>query len=420
MMTIAEKILARTSGQSKVVPGDYVTTKIDLAMMPSNLQNTVSKFAESGIDPKMMKIWDPEKVVAALDHQVPVTTLASAEKKKKTRASAEKLGVKYFYDVFHGICHQVIHEKGHVRPGQLIVGADSHTTTYGALNVAATGIGVSEMTYVLQTGELWFRVPETIKFEITGTLRDLVTSKDLCLYIAGKYGEDIGQYKSIEWVGSAIDDLSIDSRLTMGNMSVEIGAKFGIFKADRKTIDYIKSRTDKEFEPVEADPGAIYAESYTIDCSALIPQVALPHNVGNTKNVKDLKNVKIDQAVIGSCSNGRIEDLEMAVRLIAGKKVYPGVRFYVAPASWEIYREALNRGIIGKLVDAGAMIGTPYCGLCTGDDGVLAAGERCITATTRNFQGRMGSPQAEIFLASPATVTASAITGKITDPREVI
>jgi len=312
-----------------------------------------------------------------------------------------------------------MHEKGHVRPGELIVGADSHTTTYGALNAAATGIGASEMAYVAQTGELWFRVPETIKFEISGKLSDFVYSKDVILYIAGKYSTDIAQYKAIEWTGSVVDGMSIDGRLTMGNMSVELGAKFGLLRADQKTIDYVKARTDKEFEPVESDSDAAYAESYLIKGSDIQPQVALPHNVGNVKNVSDLQDIAIDQAIIASCCHGRIEDLEIAARILKGKKVHPGIRFYVAPASWEIYKSALDKAIISTLIDSGVMIGNPSCGLCTGFQGVLAEGDRCIAATPRNFKGRMGSPNAEIYLASPATVAASAIKGKIADPREV-
>ena len=420
MMTIAEKILARASGQSRVQPGDYVTAEIDVAMMPSNISAAVRKYEEAGITAVPQKIWDPEKVVAALDHGVPVATVRGAEAHRAGRASAEKLGVKYFYDIREGICHQVIHEKGHVRPGMLIVGADSHTTTYGALNVAATGIGISEMTYVLQTGELWFRVPETIKIEVTGRLPEYCFSKDIILYVAGKWGTDVAQYKSIEWTGTAIDAVSMDGRFTMANMSVELGAKFGIFKADDKTIEYVKNHTDKHFERVEADRDAVYAETYVVDGSAMEPQVALPHNVGNVKPAKEAGDVTIDQAQIGSCCNGRLEDLETAAKIIKGKKVHPKVRFYVAPASWEIYKEASKKGIFETLVEAGALVTGPYCGFCTGYDAVLAPGDRCISATTRNFKGRMGSPEAGIFLGSPATVTASAIMGRITDPREVM
>lgn len=420
MMTIAEKILARASGQSSVRPGDYVTADIDVAMMPSNISLAVKKFTEAGITAVPQKIWDPEKVVAALDHRVPVSSIGDAEAHRAGRKNAEKLGIKYFYDVKEGICHQVIHEKGHVSPGMLIVGADSHTTTYGALNVAATGIGISEMTYVLQTGELWFRVPDTIKIEVTGTLPEYCRSKDIILYVAGKWGTDVAQYRSLEWTGKAIDSISMDGRFTMANMSVELGAKFGIFKVDDRTTEYLKKHTDKPFETVEPDRGAVYAETYVVDGSAMEPQVAHPHNVGNVKSARESNDITIDQAQIGSCCNGRMEDLETAAKMLKGKKVHPKVRFYIAPASWDIYKEASKNGIFETLVEAGALITGPYCGFCTGYNAVLAPGERCISATTRNFKGRMGSPEAEIFLGSPTTVTASAITGKITDPREVM
>jgi 3-isopropylmalate/(R)-2-methylmalate dehydratase large subunit len=420
MMTIAEKILARASGQSSVKPGDYVTANIDVAMMSSNISAAVRKYEEAGITAVPQKIWDPEKVVAALDHCVPVSIIRDAETHRTGRENAEKLGVKYFYDIREGICHQVIHEKGHVSPGMLIVGSDSHTTTYGALNAAATGIGISEMTYVLQTGELWFRVPDTIKIEVTGKLPEYCRSKDIILYVAGKWGTDVAQYRSLEWTGTAVDAISMDGRFTMANMSVELGAKFGIFKVDDKTIEYLKKHTDKPFEMVEPDPDAQYAETYVGDGSAMEPQVALPHNVGNVKPAKEAGDITIDQAQIGSCSNGRLEDLETAAKMIKGKKVHPKVRFYVAPASLEIYKEASRNGIFETLVEAGALITGPYCGFCTGYNAILAPGERCLSATTRNFKGRMGSPEADIFLGSPTTVTASAITGRITDPREVM
>ncbi len=419
-MTIIEKILAKASGESHVSPNTYVTAQIDAAMMPENFRLLISILEKAGIREENFKIWDPEKFVVILDHRVPPYSVDIAENQKLSREFAKRLKVKYFYDVCAGVCHQVMVEKGHALPGSLIVGADSHTTTYGALNAAATGIGASEMAYVIQTGKLWFRVPETIKFEIEGRLPDLVTSKDIILYIAGKYGTDVAQYKAIEWTGSAVDALSIDSRLTMGNMSVELGAKFGLFEVDEKTIEYLKARTEKPFDPVESDPDAKYAESYTIEGSNIEPQVALPHTVGNVKRVSEIKGVKIDQAVIASCCHGRIDDLEIAARMLKGKKVHPDVRFYAAAASWDVYREALDKGILGALIESGVMIGNPSCGFCTGFQGVLAEGEKCIAATPRNFKGRMGSPKSEIFLASPATVTASAIRGEIVDPREVM
>jgi 3-isopropylmalate/(R)-2-methylmalate dehydratase large subunit len=419
MMTIAEKILARASGSSHVSPGDYVTAKIDMAMLPEMLRMVRRVLMKAGINPESLRIWDPEKVVAVIDHYVPAASLDIAESHKQIREMASALRIKYYYDLFPGVCHQIMHEKGHVRPGELIVGADSHTTTYGALNAAATGIGASEMAFVMQTGELWFMVPETVKFEISGKLSDFVYSKDIILHIAGKYGTEVAQYKAIEWTGPVVDDMSLDGRFTMSNMSVELGAKFGLFRADRKAMEYVQARTDKDFRPVESDPGAVYAQIYPIDGSAVQPQVALPHTVGNVRPVSDVKDITIDQAVIASCCHGRMEDLEIAATLLKGKKIHPKVRFFVAAASWEIYREAMDKGILQTLLDAGAMVGNPSCGFCTGIQGVLAGGERCIAATPRNFKGRMGSNEAEIFLASPATVAASAIAGKITDPREV-
>jgi 3-isopropylmalate/(R)-2-methylmalate dehydratase large subunit len=419
-MTIAEKILARASGLSRVSPGDYVTAKIDMAVIPEMLEMVRRVMIKAGIKPESLRIWNPEKVVAVIDHYVPAASLDVAEKHKQLREMAEKLRIKYYYDIFPGVCHQIMHEKGHVRPGELIVGADSHTTTYGALNAASTGIGASDMAFVMQTGELWFMVPETIRFEISGKLSDYVYSKDIILFIAGKYSTEVAQYKAIEWTGSVVDEMSLDGRFTMSNMSVELGAKFGLFRADRKAIAYVKARTNKAFEPVEADPDAVYTETYRIDGSTIEPQVALPHSVGNVKPISEVKDIEVDQAVIASCCHGRIEDLEIAARMLKGKRVHPKVRFYAAAASWEIYKEAMDKGILRTLLDAGVMIGNPACGFCTGIQGVLAGGERCIAATPRNFKGRMGSNEAEIFLASPATVTASAIKGKIADPREAI
>jgi 3-isopropylmalate/(R)-2-methylmalate dehydratase large subunit len=419
-MTIVEKILARASGRKKTTPGEYVTAKIDMAMMPEMFRLLKTVMARGGIREDAIKLWDPERFVAVIDHRVPPAVQANADNQKVCREFARSLKIKHYLDVFPGIGHQVMVEKGFVRPGELIVGADSHTTTYGALNAASTGIGTSDMAYVFHTGELWFRVPETIKVDVRGKLTGFLHSKDVILLIAGKYTTEVAQYKAIEWTGSAVDAMTLDSRLTMGNMSVELGAKFGIFKADQKVIDYVRARTDKPFQPVEADPDAVYSETIVVDAATLEPQVACPHNVGNVVKAAEVKDVAIDQAVIASCCHGRIEDLEIAANMLKGKKVHPGVRFYVAPASWEIYKEAADKGLLSRLVEAGVMIGNPSCGFCTGLQGLLAAGERCIAATPRNFKGRMGSNDAEIYLGSPATVTASAIRGKIVDPREVM
>ncbi len=418
-MTIAEKILARASGRTRVEPGNYVTARIDMAMMPDAFRLIRQVLKQAGIPEEEFKLWDPDRVVIVTDHRVPAYDVTTSRMQKAARDLARKLGVKHFYDIFAGVCHQVMVEKGHVLPGQLIVGADSHTTTYGALNAASTGIGASEMAYVLGTGELWFMVPETIKVERAGHLPPMVTSKDVILFIAGKYSTEVAQYKAIEWTGTAVDEMGLDARLTMGNMSVELGAKFGLFKADAKTMAYLRSRTDQSIEPVDPDPDAVYSQTFTIDASKLEPQVALPHNVGNVKSVSEAGEITIDQAVIASCCHGRIEDLETAARIVKGKKIPRSVRFFVAPASWEQYKEALDKGIIATLVDAGVLVGNPSCGLCTGYQGVLAEGESCVAATPRNFKGRMGSPDAKIYLASAATVAASALQGKIVDPREV-
>jgi 3-isopropylmalate/(R)-2-methylmalate dehydratase large subunit len=416
-MTIVEKILARASGQSKTAAGQQVTARIDLAFMPDAFRMVGIVLKKAGIKP--FKVWDPEKVAAVIDHRVPPTALDSATNQKYMRELAEQLGLKYFYDVFPGIGHQIMVQNGHVLPGYLAVGADSHTTTYGAVNAASTGIGASEMAFVLKTGELWFKVPETIKVEVTGSLGTFIHAKDVILEVARKYSTEMAQYKAIEWTGQAIDEMTMDSRMTISNMSVELGAKSGIFRADQTTIRYLKGRTTKPINPVDPDPDAIYCQEIVIDGAGLGPKVAVPHNVGNVKDVGDIRDVKINQAVIASCCHGRMEDMEIAAKIVKGKRVAPGVRFWVAPASWEEYKKAVDSGIISTLVEAGVMIGNPSCGFCTGIQGVLADGEVCVAASPRNFKGRMGSNNAEIYLGSPATVAASAVAGKIVDPREV-
>jgi len=300
----------------------------------------------------------------------------------------------------------------------LVVGADSHTISYGALGAAASGIGHSEMAYVFTTGKLWFKVPETIKFIIEGSLPPRVSSKDVILSLAGKYSVEAAQYKAVEFTGAACNDLSIAGRITMCNMAAEIGAKFAFFETDKKTTDYLMERTQRHFDVVAADSDASYEAVYHEDVSTLEPQVASPFSVDNVKPVSKVGDIKIHQAVLGSCTNARLEDLRMAAEVMAGKKVHPDVRMLVIPASWEVYRDALREGIIMRLSESGAIICNAGCGPCMGGHmGLLASGEACIATTNRNFKGRMGSPESELYLASPATVAASAITGKITDPR---
>jgi homoaconitate hydratase family protein len=317
-----------------------------------------------------------------------------------------------------GICHQIMGEKGHIVPGELVLGCDSHSTTYGAFGAAGTGIGASEMAYVLGTGQLWMRVPSTLKFVLQGDFPAGVMPKDLILFIAGKYTTEVAQYKAVEFTGSAAEKMSLAGRMTISNMGVEIGAKFAFFEADGKTIDYLKGRSKKPVAPFKADPDAGYEQIFEVDVSGLEPQVALPHDVGNVKPISDLGVIKVDQAFLGSCTNGRLEDLETAAAILKGRKVHPETRLVIIPASWEVYRKALKNGTLETLIDAEAVICNPGCGPCLGGHmGLLAAGERCIASSNRNFKGRMGSPDAEVYLGSPATVAASAIEGRITDPR---
>jgi 3-isopropylmalate/(R)-2-methylmalate dehydratase large subunit len=412
--TLAEKILARASGKADVKPGQYVTANIDLAMMTDQMDTVYRVLAGAGIK----KVWDPNKVVCLIDHYSPSPTVESAEVSKKIREEVKALHIKNFYDQRAGIAHQVLPEKGWVLPGELIVATDSHTTTYGAFGAAGTGIGVSEMAYVLTTGTLWFKVPETIRFYISGTLQPRVMSKDILLHIAGSYSTEVAQYKSVEFAGPATAEMSLASRITMSNMAVEIGAKFGFFEPDEKVSRYLTGRTNKSFDLIRPDEDAVYEKTFEIDVSTLEPQVAFPFAVDNGKPVSKIGEIKVDQALLGSCTNGRLEDLRIAVEILKGRSVHSDTRLLVIPASAEVYREAMTEGILSTMIDAGGIICNPGCGSCFGAHmGLLASGEACIASINRNFKGRMGSPEAKVYLASPATVAASAIEGKIADPR---
>jgi 3-isopropylmalate/(R)-2-methylmalate dehydratase large subunit len=415
-MTTAERILARASGRDRVRTGEYVTAEIDKFMCHEALAAVYFNLSSSGIN----RLWDPDRVVVVLDHWVPAPTQRAATIHQLVRTAVQQYGIKHFYKERGGISHQVMMEKGHVLPGELIIGTDSHTCTYGALGAASTGIGITDMTYAIATGKLWFRVPETIRFVLNGEMAYPLMSKDVILKIAGDYSSEIAQYKSIEFTGPAAKRMSVDSRMTMSNMSVEIGAKFGLFEVDEKAIDYLRRRTGEVVEPLSFSEDAHPSEIYEVDLSKLEPQVALPHSVDNVKPASQLERIEIQQAILGSCTNGRLEDLQLAAELIKGKKVHPSVRLLVIPASWEIYRQAMEDGTLAALLDAGGLILNASCGPCFGSHmGLLAPGERCISSTNRNFKGRMGSDQAEIYLSSPATVIASAINGYITDPREI-
>lgn len=418
-MTMVEKILASRAGLEKVRPGQMVMARIDrtriIDMMVPEIE---AHMRDLGID----RVWDTDRVVLPVEHQVPPSTLSDADAYVAARDFARKYGIKNFYEIgSHGICHQLFVEEGFARPGELVAANDSHTTAYGALNVASRGIGPVEMVYVLKHGKLWFKVPETIRFEIDGRLPPGVFSKDLVLYIAGKYGADVALNKSAEFVGTAVEAMSLESRLTIATMGVDLGAKFLIFEADEKVVKYLEDKAGDPYSPVTSDGDAGFSRVVKIDAGQLEPYVACPHDLSNSVPVKEVTGVALNQAFLGSCTNGRIEDLRVAAAILKGGKIARGVRMIVIPASMKVYRQALREGLIEIFLDAGAMVDGPTCGPCGGGGkGVLGSGERCISSTNRNFRGRMGSPDSEVYLSSPATVAASAVAGQITDPRPLM
>jgi 3-isopropylmalate/(R)-2-methylmalate dehydratase large subunit len=415
-LNLTEKLLAKGSGMKEVHPGEIVEAKIDMAMANDiTAPLAVKAFDEIGVE----KVWDAERITIILDHQIPADSVKSAELHKILRIFVKQQKIKNFYDVGQGgVCHQVMIEEGHVRPGEIIVGADSHTCTYGALGAFATGIGSTEMAAVFATGRLWFRVPEVIKINITGKFQKMVTSKDLTLDIVGLIGSDGAVYKGLEFAGSTIQRMNMSSRMTLCNMAVEMGAKTGTIEPDNKTIGYLKDRIKSPYAPIIPDLDADYEKIIDIDITDLEPKIARPPSVDKVDSISEIGDVKIDQAFIGSCTNGRIEDLRLATTLLTGRRIKEGVRMLITPASREVYLRALQEGLFKIFVEAGAYVCNPTCGPCFGGHlGLLAPGEVCISSSNRNFVGRMGSAEAYVYLASPATVAASALTGKITDPR---
>lgn len=411
--TFAQRVLSRASGEAAET-GDIVNAKVDLAMSHENSALVLRSFREMG----GQRIWDPRKVVMLFDHRIPANTIKTAEGHKEVRGFARSSSLPFFYDLGEGICHQVLPEKGHVLPNMLIVGTDSHTTTYGALGAFATGIGATEMAAVWATGEIWLKVPETMRIHLRGKMPTHVSSKDVILHIIGALGADGADYKCVEFVGDTISRMSIASRMVLSNMSIEMGAKAGVCPPDRKTYDWLSQRTFQGCEPTFWDHSSEADEEVEMDVEDLQPQVACPHQVDKVVEVRKVEGLKIDQAVLGSCTNGRLEDLAAAEAVLRGKKVSRDVRLIVVPASREIYIDASHKGILASLARSGAIILNPGCGPCLGGhQGLLASGERCISTTNRNFRGRMGSPDAEVYLASPETVAMSALKGVITDPR---
>ncbi|QLH74766.1 MAG: 3-isopropylmalate dehydratase large subunit [Methanomassiliicoccales archaeon] len=416
-MTFAEKVLAKAAGKDHVEPGEIVNAKIDLAMSHENAALVLRSFKEMGA----AHVWDRNKIVLLFDHRVPANTTKAAEGHKAVRDFVRQEGLPIFYDMREGICHQVLPEKGHVRPGMLIVGTDSHTTTYGALGAFSTGIGATEMASVWTTGELWLKVPETIRLHFDGKLPAGTMAKDVILNVIGQMGADGADYRCVEYVGPTVASMTIASRMVLCNMAVEMGAKAGVCFPDETTDRYLKGRGNIGYQAVTSDPEAPVERREDYDVSALGPQVACPHSVDNVRPVEEVEGIPIDQALIGSCTNGRMEDLVAAATILSGREVAEGVRLIIVPASREIYLEAADKGLISCFVRSGAVVLNPGCGPCLGaHQGLLAPGERAISTTNRNFKGRMGSPDAEVYLASPLTVAASAVEGAIADPRRLL
>jgi len=417
-MTMAEKIIARVARKETVKPGDFVWADVDTAMMDDLLGPRV--VIADQIKKLGNQIWDKNKVVIVSDHYAPAANISQAEILQFTRNWAKEYGISQYYEGI-GPCHQILAEKGFDIPGTLLVGTDSHTCTSGAFGCFGTGIGSTEMLGVLVSGQLWLRVPDTIRIEWNGVLQEGVYAKDLILKTIGRIGQAGANYKVMEFTGYCIEGLSIEDRMTLCNMAVEAGAKTGMIAPDDKVFNYLDSIGASRGTPVYSDSGATYSETYDFDATTLVPQIALPNEVDKVVPVSEAAGETIHQAYLGSCTNGRFQDLLEAARILAGRQVAAGVRMLVSPASQSIYNRAIREGVLQTLSDAGAVILAPSCGACLGlHSGILAKGEKAISSTNRNFVGRMGHKESEIFLGSPASVAAAAIEGKIVDPRNYV
>lgn len=413
--TLTEKILGRKAGKD-VQAGEVITVSPDYVLSHDNSAAIIQEFRKLGV--KKVKV--PEKIVIVLDHIVPASEEKYAQNHKSIREFVAEQGIPHFFDINAGICHQVLPEQGFALPGKVIVGSDSHTPSYGALGAFATGIGRTETACTWATDEIWLRVPETMRIDLSGRFRTGVFAKDLSLKIIGDRGAEMANYKAVEFAGPAAGDLSVGARLTLANMSAEMGAKNGYFAPDAKTLKWLEGRARGPFVAASSDPDARFASVLAYDLGALEPLVACPHTVDNVKPVGTVAGKPVNQVLIGTCTNGRLEDLEAAAAIFKGRKVHPSVRCLVIPASWEVYREALKSGALAVLADAGCVILNSGCGPCLGaHEGIMAAGEVCLSTSNRNFQGRMGHRDSEIYLASPATAAATAVAGKIADPREL-
>jgi homoaconitate hydratase family protein len=415
-MTIAEKILAAKTGKNSVTPGEIVEAYPDLVMSHTATWRSASVMQRIGAT----KLYDVDRLAIVLDHISPAKTEKYAADQQISRNFARKNGVTKFYDVDSGIAHLVLMEAGHVAPGDLIVGTDSHCTIYGSLGALGTGIGYTEVTSVWITGKLWLKVPASIRIILNGDFPAGVYSKDLMLYLIGKLGADGCGYKSVEFYGGSVSSLSVSERMTMTNLAMEMGVKCAFVPPDEKTAEYLKDRLQDptRYRPVLADADAVYERDIAVDIARLEPMVACPHEVENTKPIGEIAGTHIDQVFLGSCANAKYEDLVVAAGILKGRRIDPGVRMIITPGSRQIMLEAMNSGVLQTLIESGGLVTNPGCGACAGDGGTLADGEVCLSTANRNFIGRMGSSKSSIYLSSPATLAASAIRGVIADPRE--
>ncbi len=417
-MTMAQKILAAHAGVELVEPGQFVDVKVDVVLANDiTAPIAIREFTRIGVE----GVFDRDKVIMVPDHFAPNRDIKSAEQCKVLRDFVQRQNLTHYFEVGRmGIEHILLPEQGLVLPGDVIVGADSHTCTYGALGAFATGMGSTDIAVAMATGKVWMKVPETIKFVYRGRLREWVGGKDLILHTIGVVGVDGALYQAMEFSGEAVDDLSMNGRFTMANMAVEAGAKVGLFAFDEETQAYVEPRARRTYTAYNSDRDARYAQVIEVDVSELEPQVAFPHLPSSVRPLSQVGEIPIDQAVIGSCTNGRLEDLQVTAQVLRGRKVHPYVRCIVIPGSQAVYLEAVRQGLVEAFIEAGAAVSTPTCGPCLGGHmGVLAAGERCVATTNRNFQGRMGSPQSEVYLANPAVAAASAVLGRIGGPAEL-
>lgn len=414
--TKVEKALSRLAGSPARV-GEIVTVQPDRVMSHDNTAFIIKKFRNTGRE----RVWDPERVVIVFDHCVPAKSPAHQQNHDEARAFVAEQGLPHFFDAGAGVCHQVMMERGYVLPGQVILGADSHSTLYGAMNAVGIPINRTEMAGIWATGSIWLKVPTTIRIDLEGELRPGTYAKDIVLKLLRELGADGATYRALEFAGSGLAGLSMSERMTLTNMAVELGAKAGIMPCDERTTEYLQGRSQAAFEPLEADPGAEYERVVAVDLGELQPQVACPHRVDNVRDLSELIGTQVHQGYLGSCTNGRLDDLQIAAGILRGRKVQPGVRLVVYPASAEVARAAEDAGVLAELAAAGAEIMTASCGPCFGAVGsTLQAGEVCISSSNRNFCGRMGSKESSVYLSSPAVVAASCVTGAIADPREFL